>query len=164
MEISLLAALAQEEAVDVSLSQALLIGIAYILIFGISVFTAGLTAKRLDIFDVGYSQALWATVFKNVGSLGGVALLGGVPAIPVGPVLILVVAVLPIIVYRLVFQSTLLQAVIVWIVVLAAEVIAALVLVTAAMALGAWLDSKFDMPLQASRSLQLAGSYSLRRC
>ncbi len=49
MEISLLAALAREEAVDVSLSQALLIGIAYILIFGISVFTAGLTAKRLDI-------------------------------------------------------------------------------------------------------------------
>jgi hypothetical protein len=39
------------------------------------------------------------------------------------------------------------QAVVIWIVVLLVVALAAIGLVVAAMSLGAWLDSKLDMPL-----------------
>jgi hypothetical protein len=147
VEITLLAAFAQEETADVSLTQALLLGVVYALLFGISVLITGWIARRLKIVDAGYGQALWATVFKNIGSVGGVTLLSGVAGLPTGPVLAIVVAVLPIIIYKLVFQSTLAQAALIWIVVLVVEAAAAVLLVLAALGLGAWLDSKLDMPL-----------------
>lgn len=146
VDIALLGTLAQEETADVSLTQALLLGIAYVLLFGISVLATGLVAQRLKILDAGYAQALWATVFKSMGSIGAIALLG-VSAIPPGPLLALVVALLPVIIYKLVFQSTFVQAVLLWIVVLVVEAAAAVVLVVAALGLGAWLDAKLDMPL-----------------
>ncbi len=147
MEITLLAAFAQEETADVSLTQALLLGIVYALLFGITVLTTGLTAKRLKIVDADYAQALWATVFNNIGSVGGVALLSGVAGLPPGPVLLLVGAVLPVIIYKLVFQATLAQAAVIWVVVLLVVALAAVGLVVAAMSLGAWVESKLDMPL-----------------
>jgi hypothetical protein len=147
VEITLLAAFAQEETADVSLTQALLLGIVYALLFGITVLTTGLTAKRLKIVDADYAQALWATVFNNIGSVGGVALLSGVAGLPPGPVLLLVGAVLPVIIYKLVFQATLAQAAVIWVVVLLVVALAAVGLVVAAMSLGAWVESKLDMPL-----------------
>ena len=147
MEIPLLAAFAQEETVDVSLTQALLLGIVYALLFGITVLTTGLIAKRLKIDEASYTQALWATVFNSIGSTAGAALLGGLAGLPAGPVLLLVGAVLPVIIYKLVFQSTWMQAAVIWIVVLLVVAAAGVALVLAAMSLGAWLDSKLDMPL-----------------
>jgi hypothetical protein len=135
------------EITDVSLTQALLLGIVYALLFGITVLTTGLTAKRLKIVDADYAQALWATVFNNIGSVGGVALLSGVAGLPPGPVLLLVGAVLPVIIYKLVFQATLAQAAVIWVVVLLVVALAAVGLVVAAMSLGAWVESKLDMPL-----------------
>ncbi len=147
MEITLLAAFAQEETADVSLTQALLLGVVYALLFGISVLITGLAARRVKVVDAGYALALWATVFKNIGSVGGVALLSGVVGLSMGPVLVVVAAIIPIIVYKLVFQSTWVQAVLIWIVVLLVEAVAATLLALGAMSLGAWLDSKLDMPL-----------------
>jgi hypothetical protein len=147
VEITLLAAFAQEETADVSLTQALLLGIVYALLFGISVLTTGLTAKRLKIVDADYTQALWATVFNAIGSTVGAALFGGVVGLPAAPVLFLVGAVLPVIIYKLVFQATWMQAAVIWIVVLLVVAVAAIGLVVAAMSLGAWLESKLDMPL-----------------
>ncbi len=147
MEITLLAAFAQEETADVSLTQALLLGVVYALLFGISVLITGLAARRLNVVDAGYALALWATVFKSIGSVGGVVLLSRVAGVPTGAVLVVVAAVIPIIVYKLVFQSTWVQAVLIWIVVLLVEAVAAVLLALAAMSLGAWLDSRLDMPL-----------------
>jgi len=53
----------------VTVSQGLLLGIAVIALFGLQVLVAGLTAKKLGVFDVGYARALWASVVVNVSSL-----------------------------------------------------------------------------------------------
>lgn len=159
VRIMFVAALVQDETADVSLSQVLLLGIAYVVLFGVSVYATQRIATRFKDLDVGYTQALWATVFKHVGSVAGVALLEGVPGMSLATLLILTGVVLPVGIYALLFRSTLLQAVVIWAAVLTVEVVAGVVLVLTAIGLGTWLDSKLDMPLESVPALSLASRF-----
>ncbi|UCG86735.1 MAG: hypothetical protein JSW71_23040 [Gemmatimonadota bacterium] len=152
-------------------SQSLLLGIAVIALFGVEVFATGLAAKKLDVFDANYGKALWAAVLKN-GILAGAAYLLSryVPESHRIPALILVGTLAPIVVYKLVFESTIAQAVLIWIAVLLVVSVAGIALVYGALSLGATLDERFDLvvrpqnPLFALPNLGVARDSTNNRC
>ena len=137
--------LAQAEP-EISVTQALLLVLAILLIFVTSIVATGFLAKRLSVFDANYGKAAWATVLKYVISATGVAVMSNYlnvgPALAFGVVNVL----LPIVIYKLVFQSTVVQAVLLWLAVLAVEVVTAVVLIFGALSLGAYLDKLVGMP------------------
>lgn len=137
--------LVQGPGIEPSVSQSLLLGIAVILLFPISVYTAGYTAKKIDVYEAGYTQAVWATVFKNVSTVAGLAVLSGLLSLPAPLSLLLIGVLLPIVIYRQVFLSTIRGAIKIWLVVLAVEVVAGTCLVLAAVLFGHWLDEKYDL-------------------
>ena len=137
--------LMQSPVTEASVSQSLLLGIALVLLFPISVYTAGRVAKRIDVFEASYSEALWATVFKNVSAFVGVAVLSNSLSLPLHLTFPLVAAVFPIVIYRQVFLSTIRQAATIWLVVLAVEIVAGTCLVLAAVLFGHWLDERYDL-------------------
>lgn len=136
-----------------SLSQALLLGISAVLVFFVSSYAALRTAKRVDIPFAEYGEALWATFFKNGTLVVAGPVLDGWIGLPLFVTLALVVAVIPIAIYRKVFASTLRQATIVWAVVLGAEAVVATVLVVGSMGGGAWLDQRFGIPALLSANM-----------
>lgn len=139
---------------SLGVSQALLLGIVVIVVFGISVFATGFTAKKLDIFDATYGKALWAAVLKNAIFWGTAYLLNTfVPSPPREAVLILAATVVPIVIYKLVFEATLTQAILIWIAVLLVELVVGFALVYSALAAGAILDERFDLDVTASVAL-----------
>lgn len=148
----------QDTPVALGISQALLLGIVLIAVFGVEVFATGLVAKKLAVFDANYGKALWAAVLKNGIFAGASYLLDRyVPDAPRIAVLIPLATVAPIIIYKLVFESTVAQAALIWILVLLVEGVVAFVLVYAAMSLGATLDERFDLATE-SGSLTIAVS------
>lgn len=146
MNLPLLMAVGQADDATfaLSVSQVLLLLIVVILMFGVSIFTTGFVAKRLDVFDADYTKAAWATVFKNVGAVACAAAYGYVERFPVLFLLIIAVFV-PILVYKLVFAATVVQAIIIWIAVVIVEVVVGAILVGLALALGGWLDEKYGV-------------------
>jgi hypothetical protein len=70
---------ALNQATEPSVSQALLLGIALVLLFPISVYSTGYAAKKLNVLDACYTEALWATVFKNVSAVVALALFSDTP-------------------------------------------------------------------------------------
>ena len=139
-----------------SLSQALLLALSAVLVFFASSYVALRTAKRVRIPFAEYGEALWATFFKN-GSLAVAGpVLDGWMGLPPFLTIALVVAVLPIAIYRKVFASTLRQATIVWAVVLGAEAVVGVVLVVGSVGGGAWLDQQFGLPGLLSSNAGLA--------
>jgi hypothetical protein len=143
-----LAAQAQAEVPPVTVTQGLLLLIAIIAIFGVEVYATGFVAKKLDIFDANYGKALWAALLKNVLFGAAAYLLNNyLMQVPEVPTLVLVGAVTPVVVYKLVFQSTVGQAIKLWIAVLVVEVAVGFALVYGAMSLGAWLNQKFNLTM-----------------
>ncbi len=143
-----LAVQTQAEAPPVTVSQGLLLLIALIAIFGVEVYATGFVAKKLDIFDANYGKALWAALLKNVIFGTAAYLLNNyLMQVPEVPSLVLVGAVTPVVVYKLVFQSTVGQAIKLWIAVLVVEVAVGFALVYGAMSLGAWLNQKFSLTM-----------------
>ncbi len=143
--LPVVAVLAQAEP-EISVTQAMLLVLAILLIFVTSAFATGFLAKKLSVFDANYGKAAWATVLKYVISATGVAVIGNY--LTVGPTtsLVIVNVLLPIVIYKIVFQSTIVQAVLLWLAVLAAEVVAAVALVFGALSLGEYLDRLVGMP------------------
>ncbi|UCD25207.1 MAG: hypothetical protein JSW51_04600 [Gemmatimonadota bacterium] len=143
----------QTEQVSLGISQSLLLGIAVIAIFGIEVFATGFVAKRLDIFDANYGKALWAALLKNGISLALAYLFGRyISDAQRIPVLMIVGVIAPIIVYKLVFESTFAQAGLIWIAVLLVELLLGVALVYGALSIGASLDERFDLVTHPSGS------------
>jgi hypothetical protein len=138
--------LVQADSTSISVSQALLLSIALILLFAVQVYTAGITARKLDVFDVSYGRALWATVLVGVSSIVIQALFVELLALSQF-VMVLALMAVPVLIYRLVFTCTVKQAIVIWIVVVAVGLLAGIALVLGALSLGAWLDSKFDLPM-----------------
>ena len=137
----------QAEDPPVTASQGLLLLIALIALFGVEVYATGFVAKKLDIFDANYGKALWAALLKNV-IFGAAAYLPSTYfVIPELPALILLGAVTPVVVYKLVFQSTVRQAVLLWIAVLLVVLVVGFALALGAMSLGAWLNQKFNLTM-----------------
>lgn len=129
----------------VSLSQSLLLSIAVIVLFAVQVYTTGFTARKVNVFDMSYGRALWATVLVNVSSILIQAVLVellGLSQLLAVPVLIAA----PVFVFKLVFTSTVRQAILIWVAVLAVGVLVSIALVAVALSLGSWLDTRFDLP------------------
>ena len=109
--------------------QALLLGILIVFVF--STVAAGLTAKRLNgIRDATYFKAFGATLLKNMFGWTAVAIFGLYLQAPLLVTAIIAAAIIPIIVYRLVFSCMWPEATMVWLVafVVEAAVTAGLVL------------------------------------
>ena len=70
------------QSAQITVSQGLLLGIAFVLLFAVSIFATGLTAKKLVFPGVTYTEALWATVFKNLGMSAGLAVFAGYLKLP----------------------------------------------------------------------------------
>jgi hypothetical protein len=130
----------------VTVSQSLLLGIAVIALFGMQVLVTGLTAKKLDVFDVSYARALWASVVVNASSVACrwlvLATSGFSQIVP-----ILLAVTVPVVSYKLVFSCTLKQAILIWVAVLMVGTLAGAVLVLGALWMGSWLDMKFNLPM-----------------
>ena len=139
-----------------SLSQALLLALSAVLVFFASSYIALRTARRVKIPFAEYGEALWATFFKNGSVAVAGPVLDGWIGLPPFVTIALLVAVLPIAIYRKVFASTLRQATIVWVVVLGAEVVVGVVLVIGSLGGGAWLDQRFGLPALLSSHIALA--------
>ena len=137
--------LAQAEP-EFSVTQALLLVLAILLIFVTSIVATGFLAKKLSVFDANYGTAAWATVLKYVISAIGVAVMSNYLTVGPATSLVIVNVLLPIVIYKLVFQSTVVQAVLLWLGVLAVEVVAAVALIFGALSLGAYLDKLVGMP------------------
>jgi hypothetical protein len=155
MELSIAGALWQAEAPEISLSQTLLLGIALVLLFPIGVYTIGSMAKRLDVEDPEFTQAVWATVIINLGTGLVSGILIGL-GLPVGLALFIVLVAFPVTVIKLVYSSTVVQAVLIWIVVGIVEGVCAVALLFGALGLGEWLDERYDLPLQPEAAVGLA--------
>jgi hypothetical protein len=144
MELSPAGALWQAEAPAISLSQTLLVGIALVVLFPIGVYTIGLMARRLAVEDAGFPEAIWAIVLINVGSGIASAVFTGL-GVPAGLTLLVVIAVFPVVVIKLVYSSTVGQAALMWLAVGIVEVVCGVILVFGAMSLGEWLDQRYDL-------------------
>jgi hypothetical protein len=144
MELSPAGALWQAEAPAISLSQTLLVGIALVVLFHIGVYTIGLMARRLAVEDAGFPEAIWAIVLINVGSGIASAVFTGL-GVPAGLTLLVVIAVFPVVVIKLVYSSTVGQAALMWLAVGIVEVVCGVILVFGAMSLGEWLDQRYDL-------------------
>lgn len=147
-------AVVQADSFEPSVSQTLLLGIAVIAIFGLEVFTTGFVARKLRIEDASYGRALWASVLKNV-TVAVLAYLSGryVGAISPEVGLLVLGAVVPMVMYKLVFESTLGQAVLIWIAVLAIDMIAAVSLLYGALTIGERLDRRFRLSREGDRPI-----------
>lgn len=142
---TILIAQAQAPAVP-TVSQGLLLGIAAVLLFPVSVYATASMAKKVEAPLADYTGAIWATVFKNMALVAGAALLYRYLHLPPLLVLCLVASVFPILIYKRVFSSTLSQATTLWVLVLLIEIVVAICLVVAALGVGAWLDKTYDLP------------------
>jgi hypothetical protein len=136
---------ALNQATEPSVSQALLLGIALVLLFPISVYSTGYAAKKLNVLDAGYTEALWATVFKNVSAVVALALFSSYLFPHPAATLLLVGAVFPVVIYWRVFLSTIRQAAAIWLIVVVVEVAAGVCLVLGAILFGGWLDERYDL-------------------
>jgi hypothetical protein len=96
--------------------------IAFLIIFIFDVFVTGFTAKKIEnIHAPSYSKAFLATLLKNMLSWAGLAFMGlYLGANPI-VVLVVVLALIPTVVYKLVFSSTMGEALVIAIVVLGVE-------------------------------------------
>lgn len=136
---------ALNQATEPSVSQTLLLGIALVLLFPISVYSTGYAAKKLNVLEAGYAEALWATVFKNVSAVGALAVFGSYLSPPPAATLLLVGVVFPVVIYWRVFLSTIRQATVIWLIVVVVEVVAGTCLVLGAILFGTWLDEMYDL-------------------
>jgi hypothetical protein len=145
--------LQQAAAAPVTVVQALLLAIALLLVFPVSIGATGFMAKKIFDTDEVYIEALWATVFKNVGFLVVAALLGGALGLPPEFALIIAGVGLPIVIYKIVYSSTVAQASLIFIGVIAVELVVGSALVVGALLAGAWLDSNYDFAALAGTVL-----------
>jgi hypothetical protein len=136
--------LQQADAAPVTVVQALLLLIALLLVFPVSIGATGFMAKKIFDTDEVYIEALWATVFKNVGFLVVAALLGGALGLPPEFALIIAGVGLPIVIYKIVSSSTVAQASLIFIGVIVVELVVGSALVAGALLAGSWLDSNYD--------------------
>ncbi len=114
------AAIAQAQPDPTNVLQGLFL--AFLIIFVFDVFVAGFTAKKIEnIHAPSYSKAFFATLLKNMMSWAGLAFMGlYLGANPI-VVLVVVLALIPTVVYKLVFSSTMGEALVIAIVVLGVE-------------------------------------------
>lgn len=153
--------LQQADAAPVTVVQALLLLIALLLVFPVSIGATGFMAKKIFDTDEVYIEALWATVFKNVGFLVVATILGGALGLPPEFALIIAGVGLPIVIYKIVYSATVAQASLIFIGVIVVELVVGSALVAGAFLAGAWLDSNYDFAALAGTVL--AGKHELQQ-
>jgi hypothetical protein len=146
MAPSILMTIQQADTTTVTIVQVLLVAIALLLVFPVSIGATGFMAKKIFKTEEVYIEALWATVFKGVGFATCSAVLAGMLGMAPELVLILAGVILPIIIYKIVYSSTVVQASLIYLGVIAVELVAGTALVLGALAVGAWLDARYDFP------------------